>query len=506
MRFKIRTLLIATALMAILIAFFAKPYLDSTAESRALARMEKDWELLLDSAAFLGDRKSPPRTFHWSQWPARKLFGDESLTRVQKLRVVAQENEGASFEELAAFDCVTHCEFNYSRYHPYQLDSEACRYIGQMESLQNLVLGPTLVEGLDHFRQLPLRKLSCGGPDWAQAEFDAIGAIETLEMIQLRTNRFEPANLAAFSNLKNLERAVLTADGDEYGTIKGLSEIASLVKLRHLTLRGILGEDELKTLASMHQLVSIHLQGGGWSQPQIQELRNIENLNYAEFGHMEISVETYDVLVAAGIEVEHYGLTQDELSEEYFVYNDIYFPVDSDKSKITVWCSPDSDTISVHLEVFALPKPRHAWTVSQCPQIEFYGFDFMGDWRELVGVTKSFSADWNDAEHGNFYDGIHLRTNNHEITFGSRNVNKGNKFHVKWSCHIGDSAEDSSLGQIDAHLPLTSVYVSNRSGKTTLEKAKKTVASSFDLKDFEEPVFHGRGDALIVFELKAGVN
>ena len=504
MRFKIRSLLITTALIAVLIAIFTKPYLDSTTESTALERMEKEWALLVDDAAFLGNKESLRRADHWTEWPARKLFGDQSMSRIRKLRIVGPKNKRPTFKDLAAFDYVTHCEFNYHRQQTYQLDSEACRYIGQIKNLQDLVLGPTLVDGLVHLRNLPLKRLICGGPDWTQAEFDAIGSIQSLEMIQLSTNRFEPANLAAFSNLNNLKHLVLTTGYNEdasVGTIQGLSEIASLPSLRNLTLFGRYGAGEIKTLTSMSQLTSISLRGASFHQTEIQNLRHIENLKYASFGHMDISVESYDILDAAGIEVEHYGLTGAELSKEYFAYNEIYYPADSKKSKITAWCSPDSDSCTINILVCAAPKPRHDWSANQPPQIEFYGFEFAGDWRELVGATKSVTTDWNDvdADQGNFYDGIHTGTNNHEIKFVSR---EGNMIRVKWSCRIGDSGADSVPGLIDAHIPFTTVYVSNRMGETTIEEAKQAVAKIFALQDFQEPVYSGRNNSLIAFEAK----
>jgi len=250
----------------------------------------------------------------------------------------------------------------------------------------------------------------------------------------------------------------------------------------------------------MPQLEWIDISQFGEADSEIQKLAGNKNLKHVTFNHMDISAETYDVLTAAGIDVEHYGLTHDELSEEYLAYNEIFYPVVADKSEITFWLNENAES-SVMVSVSGGEKARHPWSANNPPGIDFYGFSFAGDWRDLEGVKKQFTTDWNDvdADMGNFYDGIHIGTNDHRFEFVSR---EGNRLRLKWNCRVGDSAEDSVDLEIDAHIPFTRVCLNNRSGDISLQKAKQIVAKQFDLNDFEEPTYWGNRNAVIRFEFK----
>ena len=82
-----------------------------------------------------------------------------------------------------------------------------------MSRLQILQIGPPVTAGLEHFSSLPLKTLHCGGPERPQEEFDAIGNIETLQLLDLTTNNFDAEKLGALANLKDLERLfVATVD------------------------------------------------------------------------------------------------------------------------------------------------------------------------------------------------------------------------------------------------------------------------------------------------------
>ena len=184
MRFKIRTLFLLTLIAAVLVVTAMRPYVDAASESAALKSLQKDWEILVDAEAFLGKTKGVPEMpGHWSHWPAKRLFGDESLKRIQKLRICSPKNAQPKLADLAAFDKVTHLEINQWVKQDVVLDANACKYIGKMASLHDLVIGPSLSNQLVDLTDLPLKKLSCRGRNWSQAQFEAIGAIQTLERV-----------------------------------------------------------------------------------------------------------------------------------------------------------------------------------------------------------------------------------------------------------------------------------------------------------------------------------
>ena len=501
-----------------MVGVVVKPYLDAARELRAVQRLEKNWKLLKDADAYLDGYATTRKPSangdvqlrHWSHWPAHKLFGKKNLSRIEKLRLVSPLNDQPSLQELSKLDFVTHLQINQHRKQSFAIGDEDCRHIAGMKNLEELVIGVDFKEGLRHFRSLPLTKLSVrGSSTWQQLEFDAIGDIESLQSIYLTTNKIIRENLVPLKNLKNLSHLILVTSqrpGVEEFSIEGLAEIAELPNLKSIVLYGRMSSHEIDALASMKQLETVDIQGGGWSDSKISILATYtrggtSKLRHASFGYMKISVETYDKLVDAGIEVEHLGLTNAELSEEYFAKNKIYYPVDASKSNLTAYCKKGSETAAYFLQVKAAPKPRHDWSAILPPYLQLYGFAFSKNWQELVGFKKSITTDWDDvdADAGGFYDGIHCGTNNHELEFVSR---KGDQFRIKWSCKVGDSADDSVPCEIDAHIPFTSVYVTNYQYDITLEAASKIVAKHFDLKEFEQPRFTSEKKTLIEFKLK----
>jgi len=204
LRFKIRTLLIITAIFAVLIGVVVKPYVDARAESRAIERLNEDWELLFLDASAVGRKNTEPATVPWFQKPAYMLFGEERLSRVRKLRIVSPKTESPSLDGLAALDCVTHLEIN-NWLDDVEFDANFCKCIAQMNGLRDLVIGPDSKTGLKHLCNLPLTRLNCYAWELDQEQFEAIGKIATLESIRVAMNKdVTEKNCAALANLKNL--------------------------------------------------------------------------------------------------------------------------------------------------------------------------------------------------------------------------------------------------------------------------------------------------------------
>lgn len=503
MRFKIKSLLLLTLLLAILIAFFVKPYTAAVAERNAIKALEKHWQILVDGNAALGKASWSPKPIDdgdqgaWYHWPATLIAGEESLKRLQYLRLVKPLGKELSLKPLSTMDKVSHLTFNLSR---HQLSDSDCRCIGRMSSLVSLEISCQASGGFEGWQRLPLKRLVIRGPDWEQEDFDAIGNIATLQFLQLDTTKITRENLGSLSKLKHLKTMCLVSSRKKEG-IAGLDQLQSMPNLKSLTLIGDVAANEIDALSTNNNLDSISFYGGSPNDRIVRKLINNKNLKHATFDHMQISVETYDTLVNAGIEVEHYGLTGDELTENFFQYNQIYFPVDFEKSALIADVKPDSKSVTWTIDLSAAKKPRHSALYP--PNLDHYGFSFASDWRKLVGFKSVMKTeDWYD-ESGNFYDGIHMRTNDHVVEFVSRDANR---FRMKWNCRVGDTPDDAIDCSIDTQIRFKQVIVQNYDKSITLEAAKSAVAKFFDLNDFSEPVFAGRNNVLILFKVKQTIN
>ena len=498
LRYKIRTLLFLTLLCGLAVAIFARPYVDASAERQAILRLEKDWDILLDSEAKLGawqNKKIPAKEeASWVEMPARYFFGEKKLRRIKKLRIVSPLTPNPSLEPLSAINQITHLKFNRM---DFELTNENCKPIARLHELKILEFGCTVKSGFELLQRLPLTRLICYGRDWDQKQFEAIGNIDSLEMTQLinESSGFTTDNLAALSNLQELKHLCLMAKKDH--SIDGIQELEAMSNLESVSLFGDLDEENCKALAANPNLKSAEFIGGKIYEQVFENLASSQGVRSASFGHMQISVQTYDALVEAGIEVEHYGLTGDELSENYFLYNEIYFPVNHEKSELTAYIKPDSDKVDWSISVAGAPKPRHESNFT--PNLELYSFSFAGRWQELVGhQVRQPVEDWDDAS-GNFYDGIHVRANDHTIEFPSR---EGNQFHLVWECSVGDGPQEAIPCKVDTLINFKRVFVQNHNKKTSVEAAKQAVGLFFDLQDFEEPKLIGRNKRLFEFTLK----
>ena len=495
MQFRIRTLLLVTLAIAILIAFFAKPYFDATSEHRAISVLEREFSIMVGAETRLGTASWSPKPIvennQWIQWPITQIVGQEKLNRCRLLRIIRPQVENASLRSLSSLDKVSHLTINPGQYVVSRLD---CKAIGAMKQLVELNVSCRIEAGFEHLRQLPLKRLNCRGSGWEQAEFDAIGEIQSLESLFLSTSQFTEDNIAAFANLKNLNSLQLNTKG----SISGLNALQALPKLKRLTLNGNLSSLECEALCSL-PVEELNVYGSGsLDDLVIQRLNENKYIKAASFGHMQISVDSYDALLNAGIDVEHGGLTGAELTEEFCCYNQIYYPVDQQQSSISAELDLQSDSVNWSISVTAGKKPRHDWTAVLPPKFRLYSIPFDQGWRDLAGSKAELDSKlWHDTP-GNFYDGIHKGVNDNKIEIVSRD---GNLIHIRWDCRVGDSQDDSVPCQIDATIPFTGVRVKNYNRKLDLEAASAIVAKHFDLADFCEPQFYGNDKVLIQFDL-----
>ena len=223
-RFKIKSLLLLTLLLAILIAFFVKPYTAAVAERNAIKALEKHWQILVDGNAALGKASWSPKPIDdgdqgaWYHWPATLIAGEESLKRLQYLRLVKPLGKELSLKPLSTMDKVSHLTFNLSR---HQLSDSDCRCIGRMSSLVSLEISCQASGGFESWQRLPLKRLVIRGPDWEQEDFDAIGNIAALQFLQLDTTKITRENLGSLSKLKHLKTMCLVSSRKKEG-IAGL--------------------------------------------------------------------------------------------------------------------------------------------------------------------------------------------------------------------------------------------------------------------------------------------
>jgi len=364
-----------------------------------------------------------------------------------------------------------------------------------MPRLHELEIYGNIKSALGFLNDLPLTRLRCTCENWRQSDFTALSKIESLENLELIYTEFNASRLAEISKLSNLKQLRMVSSKGK--SITGLESLQQLPNLSHLTVCGDVSAAEMQAIAHNETLKYVSFESGSLDDVSVRQLAQNKSIGSVVFGHMQVSVDTYDALVEAGIGVEHNGITDDELSENYIQHNDIYYPIDHEKSAINAHLRPDASSVAWTIDAEAAEKPRHAWTVDYPTGLTLYEFSFDRDWRELVGQRKQIKSD--DGIFDSTFTG-HEGAFDHDLRFLSRN---GNQFHIKWSCLVG-AYSDGHRTTVDAKLNFKTLFVKDlKEISASLDKAKAVAAKFFDLHDFCEPVFSKRYFNTIEFEVKA---
>ncbi len=274
-----------------------------------------------------------------------------------------------------------------------------------------------------------------------------------------------------------LQRVSSIDVGVTRGTSGSLEPLRQLKQLRHLTFDSQTDEamldDYVDTLVTIESLESISL--------------------FVD----QINVASYQRLTAAGISIDHYGVRDFKLDDNYLYNDERFFPVDLENSSVWVGLAAGDPGVSFSIDVttkdplprFSMPEPSFSTIIVTT----------VGRLHDIAGSGKVFKSKGEFNDGSNYYDGIHQGLRNHALELISY---ADQKLHLKWKFEF----EDSGPGPfVDVELPVKKVVVAIGSkeakGKLVEEQsklAKELLSQHFDPDAFAAPVYSKSPDETVV--------
>lgn len=220
-RFKLRTLLIATAIIAAVFGFMINQVMNVSRERSALEKLESEWDLRIDNDnPFLMVEQG------WieqsSDWAVQKLSGIKPRRRCRQLELTSKTMDSITLMgQLRKLKHVKRLSLRFRRQGYFSsltapsIESNEYRHIRKMRGLQELMIDYPISDSVvQELKSMKLTKLELKAEKWTQASFDAIGDMRTLRSLHLKADRFSTENLNAIGKLNSLEALTLwTNDG-----------------------------------------------------------------------------------------------------------------------------------------------------------------------------------------------------------------------------------------------------------------------------------------------------
>ena len=235
----------------------------------------------------------------------------------------------------------------------------------------------------------------------------------------------------------------------------------------------------------------------------VDTLVTIESLESISLFIDQINVASYRRLTAAGISVDHYGVRDFKLDDNYLYNGERFFPVDLENSSVRVGLAAGDLGVSFSIDV-TTKDPLPIFLMPE-PSFNTITVKTVGRLHDIVGSGKVFKSKGQFNDGSNYYDGIHEGLLNHSlelISFADQ------KLRLKWKFEI----EDSGPGPfVDVELPVKKVVVTlgltETNGKLVEEQselAKVLLSQHFDPDTFAAPVYSKSSDETVVrFNFKA---
>ena len=309
MRFKLRTLLLVTALAAATAGYYGKRISKLSQDSKACEKLAKHWMVQINQIAPGQNTKTFPEKSKFKNFidvPVRKFLETESDTFAWDAAEYAyslwlheglKEAQTKSLDGLERFQSAKTLRLHFDPAISSGLVIEAneFRHIAKLKNLDELLIRDCHVSarGLSHLQALDLKHLECGNEEWSAAELDEIGKLKSLQTLSINCNRFDAQRIENLNQLTDLS-VHLSASASLRG-------IEKLPNLERLLVWGAVTSSHFSQLKSASGLKHITFQDAFLSKGCIECLLELESLESVKFVE---SWPTLQELKDAGIKVE----------------------------------------------------------------------------------------------------------------------------------------------------------------------------------------------------------
>ena len=294
LRFKLRTLLLTTAITAAVIGYYGHRIPTLSKAGEAYEKLALHW-------AVGSNQTIAQNSFRkFIDWPARKFLENEGDTIAWDvadstsslwLREIGNEN---SLEGLEHFRKLTQLELN-PRASGIEIDGDEFKYIAKLKRLDKLFIEDCHVsaEGLTHLQELELSHLKCGSRRWGNNELDEIGKLTSLRELSIYCSAFHANRIQNLKELKALSVCV--------SSLGSLDGIEKLTKLESILLWGFVSDAHLAALKNVKGLKQVTFQNTPFEGDCIEKLLEFPALEKVKFVDCWPNIQK---LEAAGITVE----------------------------------------------------------------------------------------------------------------------------------------------------------------------------------------------------------
>lgn len=286
-RYKLRTLLLTTALVAATAGYFGKRVSDLSRNREACEKLGEYWLVNINQTLDGQLTKVHPQNSkfrNFIDWPARKFLDDDGSSfalyaaeNAHSLWLYETKPKKKSLEGLERFQSINTLRLlDLTSKSEIEIEGDEFRHIAKLKNLEALVIRDCHVNanGLAHLQSMELENLVCGSKRWTTSELDEIGKIKSLrklsidcrcfdveriqglkELTELSVHLTPSSSIRGIEKLTNLDTLLIWG----WATTKHFSELKHASNLKQITFRdAFLSEGCIEYLLAMEGLESVN--------------------------------------------------------------------------------------------------------------------------------------------------------------------------------------------------------------------------------------------------------
>ena len=261
-----------------------------------------------------------------------------------------------------------------------------------------------------------------------------------------------------------------------------VTKLRSCTNLQWVNWDGLIDSKRIAILNKLPSLSEIYLGGATLEGDIVGTLLESKKWKCLSFGKHQLSVKSFERLIDAGIEVEHYGLTDLTRESNFIEYDGVSYLADIDKTELSVYLV---DTERYHFQYWLRLESRPDRYTQDIEKVRLScQLDALHcKLGKLVGRKKSLSPKspcMNDHYLENRGAWMDVAELSYKIV--SR---QANTLRIQGVFKLDDSSE----AKVDAFFPVRKISVFLLEDDTSKDGARILTEAGFDPDHFEEPIY-----------------